>query len=114
MTNSQPGGDGCETHLLGVGDGSGTHLLSDEEEANSDETESDDGASTAGENHRTKMRRKNKTQPFVGWTDETELNLFDAIDAMRPFNAQHGQKSGAWSRVAEYLQEYDVREQAAG
>lgn len=93
MTISQPGGDGCVTHLLGVGDGSGTHLLSDEEEANSDGTESDEGASTAGENHRTKKRRKNKTQPFVGWTDETEPILFHALDARRPFNAQHGQKS---------------------
>ncbi|KAG9070780.1 hypothetical protein KI688_008320 [Linnemannia hyalina] len=52
---------------------------------------------------------------FNGFKDPAhELLLLKALDAVRPFGIQHGQTRAAWSRVVQYLKDYDDKERAEG
>ncbi|KAK3811562.1 MAG: hypothetical protein J3R72DRAFT_480791 [Linnemannia gamsii] len=99
---------------------------SDSNDDNDDETEDEEEAEgnvgnrrePVGEETGDEMVRHTpqlRATTFNGFKDPAhELLLLKALDTVRPFGIQHGKTGAAWSRVVQYLRDYDDKERADG
>ncbi|KAF8948064.1 hypothetical protein BGZ47_006609 [Haplosporangium gracile] len=89
-----------------------------EEEVGDDETDTDDlagGSLISPEEADVGLPSQRARTAFVGFKDpKLELVLLHALDAVRPFGAQHGRKLDAWKSVVQNLKDHDAIEQEAG
>ncbi|KAG0299415.1 hypothetical protein BGZ97_003715, partial [Linnemannia gamsii] len=68
-----------------------------------------------GEGVPAQAQRRARFGTFVGFKDpDLEYVLLQALDTVRPFDAEHGKKASAWEKVVEYLKKYDDKEDRAG
>ncbi|KAF9079651.1 hypothetical protein BGX23_003538, partial [Mortierella sp. AD031] len=92
--------------------------LEDEDE-DGDETEDDElnGGAVVDQpvGEKVRAQRRARVGTFVGFKDpELEYVLLQALDTVRPFDAEHGRKAATWEKVIEYLRKHDDKEERAG
>lgn len=110
--------NGPDAELVDEHDG-GTRAET-EEEAGDDGTDTDtDDIASGGlilpEGAAIGLSPQRSRAPFNGFKDpKLELILLHALDAVRPFGAQHGRKLDAWKSVVQNLKDHDAIEQDAG
>ncbi|KAF9536398.1 hypothetical protein EC957_011099 [Mortierella hygrophila] len=89
-----------------------------DDEAGNDGTDTDDltgGSLISPEGADVGLPSQRARTAFTGFKDlKLELILLQALDAVRPFGAQHGRKLDAWRSIVQHLKDHDVIEQEAG